>query len=1019
MKKRIYNMALLLGTMFLAACSDEVEFLETKAPEVEKEISATPEKDEENKSVASKAYEYSCPVTVTLETCGTLKDKILAVPEVDSLLSKVDKLVITGPLDANDVSVFLNEMSGLLSLDITETTFVENGLTFYNERRGKSSSYVLSLKENQIVNYMFYDTSLKEIKLPKGVTEIGDRAFYCYYTSHDALESVVLPEGLLSIGTYAFEGRTLLSELVLPQSIKSIGEYAFRLCYKLTINAFPGSLKTIGAYAFEDCDALTAVVLPESLESVGNYAFYHCSNLTSVTWPKSLPEMYAYVFRECVDLAEVNLPEGLVLIGSYTFDGCTSLKEINLPASLTAIYSYAFQNTGLTSIVVPDEVETIGAYAFSDCSSLAAVVLPEGLKTINNDAFSNCDALVKMDFLPESLTSLGTSVFSNCGALQEVVMPESVVELPSSTFQNCTALTKVTLSKSTTSIGSQAFYGCDALVAVDFLPESVSYIGGSAFGSCDVLTTVKLPDSLTEVESSIFSQCYALADVTLSQSMISIPQDMFYRCKSLKSVTVPESVITIGSRAFNGCENLESISLSTQTETIENYAFESCTNLKKIALPSSLKSIGTRAFCNAGLTEIAFPESLTSIGEGAFSGTNIKSVVLPDVSKGTQLFQDCTELTEVTVHGLVPSYCFSGCSHLDETKITLVDCKTIGSYAFQNTAITNLDFLPEGLATINSAAFSGCPIAVTSITFPSTLTYLGDNCLYGSTYKTVTSIRLSNTGNITVGDLFGYPSNCLVYTQSGSTATDEYLPNVVYNGQCGVLKLVEGAPFHCPESFTTSKVTFVKQFNRQSYSGGITTTKGQASNWYGLSLPFTVKKITASDGREFAPFNSGVEGAKPFWLRKLTPNGFENVTSIEAGEPYIIAFPNNESYADVYNVYGDVTFTATGNITIPVTEEKTVSGEYFTMKSGYDLKPRSGSVFLLNSPRYGNGYTYSPSGVKGNYNWGSTFVNNLRESWAFEAYVVGGTSASSYSVSPSVQSRSARVLGSVPNIDDM
>lgn len=149
-----------------------------------------------------------------------------------------------------------------------------------------------------------------------------------------------------------------------------------------------------------------------------------------------------------------------------------------------------------------------------------------------------------------------------------------------------------------------------------------------------------------------------------------------------------------------------------------------------------------------------------------------------------------------------------------------------------------------------------------------------------------------------------------------------------------------------------------------------------------------------------------------------TGNTFENMTSIEAGEPYIIAFPNNASYDAEYNVWGNITFTAEGNpVTIPATEEYGVNGGSFSMRRNYEVLEKSSSIYLLNSPRYG-----TPEGVQGSssYAWGSAFIRSLRDSWAFEAYVSSPWSTTSaFFIDPSVGTRSARPLGRVPCIDDM
>ena len=74
MKKSIYSIAVLLGTLFLAACgSDEEMPYEKKAPEAKEETVVEKEKDKKQDSPESKAYTYDNPVTLTLETCGTLR----------------------------------------------------------------------------------------------------------------------------------------------------------------------------------------------------------------------------------------------------------------------------------------------------------------------------------------------------------------------------------------------------------------------------------------------------------------------------------------------------------------------------------------------------------------------------------------------------------------------------------------------------------------------------------------------------------------------------------------------------------------------------------------------------------------------------------------------------------------------------------------------------------------------------------------------------------------------------------
>ena len=68
-----------------------------------------------------------------------------------------------------------------------------------------------------------YTGSGGDVVIPEGVTTIGGWAFF-YCTG---LSRVVMPEGVTSIGKRAFRACKSLSSVVIPQSVVSIGENAF------------------------------------------------------------------------------------------------------------------------------------------------------------------------------------------------------------------------------------------------------------------------------------------------------------------------------------------------------------------------------------------------------------------------------------------------------------------------------------------------------------------------------------------------------------------------------------------------------------------------------------------------------------------------------------------------------------------------------------------------------------------------------------------------------------------------
>ena len=91
--------------------------------------------------------------------------------------------------------------------------------------------------------------------------------------------SVVVKEGVTSIGDYAFRGCTGLTSVTFPEGLTSIGHRAFFECTGLTSVTFPEGLTSIGEGAFSGCSGLTSVTFPEGLTSIGDRAFFECTGL--------------------------------------------------------------------------------------------------------------------------------------------------------------------------------------------------------------------------------------------------------------------------------------------------------------------------------------------------------------------------------------------------------------------------------------------------------------------------------------------------------------------------------------------------------------------------------------------------------------------------------------------------------------------------------------------------------------------------------------------------------------------
>ena len=71
-----------------------------------------------------------------------------------------------------------------------------------------------------------------------------------WYVGSSQVKTVIIEDGVTSIGDRAFDGCTKLTRVVIPDSVTSIGYSSFRGCYSLPSVAIPDSVTSIGDSAF-------------------------------------------------------------------------------------------------------------------------------------------------------------------------------------------------------------------------------------------------------------------------------------------------------------------------------------------------------------------------------------------------------------------------------------------------------------------------------------------------------------------------------------------------------------------------------------------------------------------------------------------------------------------------------------------------------------------------------------------------------------------------------------------------
>lgn len=445
---------------------------------------------------------------------------------------------------------------------------------------------------------IFVPATLEKVTFRTEQTALADYAFY----GCTGLKTVEGISKIRSIGAYAF-AYTALETLKLPAGVTSIGDGAFSRCEKLS--AFETEAGNPSYSVYDGClynkSYSELLIVPrqketiefhEQVRKIASGAFFK-SSIKSITVPSSVTEIAASAFANADSLESLTVPfiggsatentymlyifGGIIVeteedgeVGyrvSNSGAGPASLKKLTVTGSITAIPDFALAYLeNVEEFHYTGHVESIGIYGFYG-TGLKEVVIPSTVKKVGNYAFAAMDALESATVSGSVGDGLGIAVFYEDRSLKVLRFEEGVTVIPDATCYPYSSYDRTT-GNTTYSSSLEELY----------LPSTLVKIGDLAFAYAGTVTSGADSTRFTELKFVM----------TPGNVLTEIGRNAFYM-SAIKVMELPASLQTLGEFCFANCRQLTSITFGDKTngsalEKIGGACFTGCTALNRVTI---------------------------------------------------------------------------------------------------------------------------------------------------------------------------------------------------------------------------------------------------------------------------------------------------------------------------------------------------------------------------------------------------------------------------------------------------
>jgi len=487
---------------------------------------------------------------------------------------------------------------------------------------GGLKTLVLTNNITEIGNNAFKDcNNIESITLSNNLSKIGENAFI----NCNSLSGIEIPNSLATIGTSAFAGCEKLNkvivrdlsawcridfkdekanpltfahhlyiddnseiiELNIPEGIGSIGKYAFYGASSIISCIIPKDIKDVSMSAFEGCTGLNKLSLGDGIVNIKERAFFGCSNLQVVEIPNSVTTIETSAFGE-TNIIALYIGTGVTSVASKAFGNMMPTKTIWFTNTPPRGYINAEGQVNYVSNEQYTSLTNRKVYPY-----LSSFFTVDGVKYVpTSPSERTCDIIDGCyDNTAEEINITSEVLYRNVSMtvkemnsysfyknqLIKKVKLEFTGDIAYRAFEGCTSIEEVYIANNG-NVMSNAFIGCKGLKDVTI--NNSGRIANSAFQDSGIQGTLKITNqgnisfwafyNITgefkaiiankgNIGDEAFAKCTGLQEVIIGNEVTELKEQIFYGCTGLDSITIGSKVSKIGKEAFYDCKKLSKI----------------------------------------------------------------------------------------------------------------------------------------------------------------------------------------------------------------------------------------------------------------------------------------------------------------------------------------------------------------------------------------------------------------------------------------------------------------------------